>query len=86
MKCPSQINLNRLLLPKKKGINSVKDKATSPEVVDVDESVTEVIGQDNFDLTYGEYRTLLKLQSKEEEPIQQLMDRQQRRSRKNLRE
>ena len=46
---------------KKKGINSVKDKATSPEVVDVDESVAEAIGiQDNFDLTYGEYRTLLK--------------------------
>ena len=29
--------------------------------MDVDENVAEVIGiQDNFDLTYGEYRTLLK--------------------------
>ncbi len=46
---------------KKKGINSVKSKATSAEVVDVDESVAEAIGiQDNFDLSYGEYRTLLK--------------------------
>ena len=46
---------------KKKGINSVKSKATSTDIVDVDENVAEVIGiQDNFDLTYGEYRTLLK--------------------------
>ena len=46
---------------KKKGINSVKVKATSTDIVDVDENVAEVIGiQDNFDLTYGEYRTLLK--------------------------
>lgn len=46
---------------KKKGINSVKSKATSTDIVDVDENVAEVIGiQDNFDLSYGEYRTLLK--------------------------
>ena len=53
-KCPSQVTLNRLAA-KKKGINSVKSKATSTDIVDVDENVAEVIGiQDNFDLTYGE--------------------------------
>ena len=45
--------------PKKS--NSVNDNPTSTDVVDVDESVAKAIGiQEDFDLSYGEYITLLK--------------------------